>query len=387
MAAVRRAVRGAGAATLAGAGSRTGAPWPAAQQLLRQLLTPRPRGTARRAPPPWMMAGAGDGGAAQPAWRAWPCAALRGRQQLGWARARARGYGALRPQRDDDVDGAREERPEARGDGAGSETRVHVAARDAECGPSAPDASASRRRGRSIGERGRLRTRSTGRRPDQRSSAERAGQARAQVARAGQEARQSRSRRAQTDWEEVEERSPRPYALWGVIGANCLVYLMWQDTSMRRFMGKHFAVSSAGVLKEGRVHTLVTSLFSHYDPLHLGANMCSLYFFGRQLVPVLGATRLVAMFVGAGVTASIVQVAWPRIAPAQLRYSEYQLGLGARCVFRRIVVCGCGVWVWCGGVVWCGVGSQRFALRGCEVRAVTVARAHARARTDTHTHV
>lgn len=52
------------------------------------------------------------------------------------------------------------------------------------------------------------------------------------------DARQSRSRRLQMDWEEVEERAPKPYALWGVIGVNCLVFILWQDTSMRRFMGK-----------------------------------------------------------------------------------------------------------------------------------------------------
>ena len=38
------------------------------------------------------------------------------------------------------------------------------------------------------------------------------------------------------------------------------------------------------------------------------------------------------MFLGAGVASSLAQVTWPMIAPEHLRYSQYQLGLGARCV-------------------------------------------------------
>jgi len=36
------------------------------------------------------------------------------------------------------------------------------------------------------------------------------------------------------------------------------------------------------VLKEGRIHTLVTNVFSHYDPLHLAANMGRYFFFGKK---------------------------------------------------------------------------------------------------------
>ena len=122
------------------------------------------------------------------------------------------------------------------------------------------------------------------------------------------------------------------YVVCGVVGANCVVFLMWQATSIRRFMAKNFAISSAGVLKEGRLHTLVTSIVSHYDAVHLGANMACLVIFGKSLMPILGRSRFLALYLGAGIASSLAQVAWPVVAPDHLRYSPYQLGLGARCV-------------------------------------------------------
>jgi hypothetical protein len=129
------------------------------------------------------------------------------------------------------------------------------------------------------------------------------------------------------------------YVVCGVVGANCVVFLMWQATSIRRFMAKNFAISSAGVLKEGRLHTLITSIFSHYDAVHLGANMACLVIFGKSLMPILGRSRFLALYLGAGIASSLAQVAWPVVAPDHLRYSPYQLGLGARCVCVCVCVC------------------------------------------------
>ena len=181
---------------------------------------------------------------------------------------------------------------------------------------------------RSIGENNGLRSRSAGRRPDQRASPRRQPLTR-DVSALEKKRRQheSTSRRRGGG---LDENYPTPYAIWGIIGANCVVFVMWQNASIRRFMGKNFAISAAGVVKEGRVHTIVTSIFSHYDPVHLGANMGYLLFFGKELLPVLGRARFLGLFLGAGVVSSIAQVAWPFVAPESLRYSQYQLGLGAR---------------------------------------------------------
>ena len=225
-------MQGAGQ-TIAVAGGRIVAPWHAtapASVLLQQIFPSTASRARWNASPLWRIL------PGRPPSRAASLAGLdrlarAGAATLRWTRAGAREYGALRPRRADDADESEPGRDDER------DRLMHVL-RDDEHSPSPADASASRRRARSISPWGNARTRSTGRRPDSRLTADRGGKPRVEVARAELEARKSRSRRLQMDWEEVEERAPKPYALWGVIGANCLVFLLWQDTSMRRFMGK-----------------------------------------------------------------------------------------------------------------------------------------------------
>ena len=51
------------------------------------------------------------------------------------------------------------------------------------------------------------------------------------------------------------------------------------------FMQRHFLVSLQQV-REGRIHTILTSCFSHKDGLHLLANMVTLYFmWNKYLFP------------------------------------------------------------------------------------------------------
>ena len=69
------------------------------------------------------------------------------------------------------------------------------------------------------------------------------------------------------------------------------------------------------------------------------------------------------MFLGAGVASSLAQVTWPMIAPEHLRYSQYQLGLGARCVC--VSVQGLGFRVLGFVVVW--VLRTVAAWTGCKV--------------------
>ncbi|EKX55360.1 hypothetical protein GUITHDRAFT_52711, partial [Guillardia theta CCMP2712] len=115
-----------------------------------------------------------------------------------------------------------------------------------------------------------------------------------------------------------------------ILSVNVVVFCMWQNLSWRRFMAKNFAISTAAVTQEGRFHTIITSFFSHYDWVHLGANMCCLWFFGAETLRILGGRKFLALYVGGGLVSSIFQVLWPRIAPEKVRYSPYQLGLGAR---------------------------------------------------------
>ena len=100
--------------------------------------------------------------------------------------------------------------------------------------------------------------------------------------------------------EETRETFIDKYALWSILSVNVVVFCMWQNLSWRRFMAKNFAISTAAVTQEGRFHTIITSFFSHYDWVHLGANMCCLWFFGSETLRILGGRKFLALYVGGG---------------------------------------------------------------------------------------
>jgi len=123
--------------------------------------------------------------------------------------------------------------------------------------------------------------------------------------------------------------------LGGLILANVGVWTLWQYAD-RRWMAEHFTVSGKS-LREGRLHTLVTSAFSQVDIWHLGGNMLSLFFFGahwgrtggalgawrtckqhrsdssstgREVGQLFGGVRLAGLYLVSGVASSLAHVAW-----------------------------------------------------------------------------
>lgn len=60
---------------------------------------------------------------------------------------------------------------------------------------------------------------------------------------------------------------------------------------MRPQMHTHATVSIES-LRAGRVWTALTAAFSHRDLVHLGANMITLYFFGRDVGHLFGGKRV-----------------------------------------------------------------------------------------------
>ena len=92
--------------------------------------------------------------------------------------------------------------------------------------------------------------------------------------------------------------------LYGIIGTNVAIFCVWsiEDLSLRRFMRNHFTLSAAAVWS--RPHTLLTSMFSHYDIWHLGANMVSLYFFGASAINLLGARAFLQLYLSGGLFSS-----------------------------------------------------------------------------------
>jgi membrane associated rhomboid family serine protease len=65
------------------------------------------------------------------------------------------------------------------------------------------------------------------------------------------------------------------------------------------------------VRKYHEIHRLFTAAWLHKDLSHLGLNMLMLYYFAREAIPLLGATRFVILYLTAAVVAFI---------PTTLRY-------------------------------------------------------------------
>lgn len=91
---------------------------------------------------------------------------------------------------------------------------------------------------------------------------------------------------AQSVKRELEDDNTK--ALAALIAANTAVFGLWRFSigrpMLERLMWKHFACSYNAVAHGGRVHTLLTSAFSHMTFLHFGINMFMLWEFGRQIL-------------------------------------------------------------------------------------------------------
>ena len=73
-----------------------------------------------------------------------------------------------------------------------------------------------------------------------------------------------------------------PNTMYYIIGANVLVFVLWQNHNLRRFMVEHFALSTAGVLKDLRIHTIFTSIVSTPNFGMCLGNCVTLWFFGAE---------------------------------------------------------------------------------------------------------
>jgi membrane associated rhomboid family serine protease len=79
-------------------------------------------------------------------------------------------------------------------------------------------------------------------------------------------------------------------------------------------LGRHWlpvlkacALSPTG-LRDGALWQLVTYQFLHANELHILMNMVGLWFVGRELEPVVGTGRFVALYLGGGVVAGLAQM-------------------------------------------------------------------------------
>lgn len=92
-----------------------------------------------------------------------------------------------------------------------------------------------------------------------------------------------------------------------LIVANVTIFLLWRLVDPR-FMYKNFTISVEN-FKSGRLHTLITSAFSHIDIDHILHNMIGLYFFGVHLGQVFGPEFLLKLYLAGGIAGSVFYLA------------------------------------------------------------------------------
>uniref|UniRef100_A0A7N0VF00 Peptidase S54 rhomboid domain-containing protein n=1 Tax=Kalanchoe fedtschenkoi TaxID=63787 RepID=A0A7N0VF00_KALFE len=80
----------------------------------------------------------------------------------------------------------------------------------------------------------------------------------------------------------------------GLIVANVAVFMLWRVAD-QDFMFNNFTLSLHNI-KCGRVHTMITSAFSHIDVGHIVSNMVGLYFFGTSIGRYFGSEYLLKLY-------------------------------------------------------------------------------------------
>lgn len=133
--------------------------------------------------------------------------------------------------------------------------------------------------------------------------------------------------------------------IYSIIGINIAVFAGWKvsenNRPLRRILLENFTVSSNGVLREFRIHTIITAIFSHSDIWHVGTNMLAVYFFGRQSLSMLGGPRFAMLYLGGGLVSSLSQVLWPVIAPRQTpskyKTSRFSSALGSLMPYKTFI--------------------------------------------------
>lgn len=107
-------------------------------------------------------------------------------------------------------------------------------------------------------------------------------------------------------------------ALPTVVGLNVAVSGLWWlcallGTDATAWAQANLVVSAEG-MAQGRVWTLLTSAFSHYDPLHLLFNLYALGLFGTDVERVVGRRGFWHLYLAGGVAASLGHLAYGFVA-------------------------------------------------------------------------
>jgi membrane associated rhomboid family serine protease len=97
-----------------------------------------------------------------------------------------------------------------------------------------------------------------------------------------------------------------PYHMWQwAIGVNVGVFLMWKVYPF--FMQRHFMYYYENV-RSGRLHTLVTNSFSHFNFFHLLVNMIGIYFFGQTIERYYGPKMFIYLYLAGALGGSLLML-------------------------------------------------------------------------------
>ncbi len=98
-------------------------------------------------------------------------------------------------------------------------------------------------------------------------------------------------------------RGPKLTPLWVIIGVNILLYFAtFIAPQLRLFFGLMPA------LFLDRPWTILTSMFIHAGLWHVMANMFTLFFFGQNIISLVGENRFFAVYFGGGILGGILYV-------------------------------------------------------------------------------
>ncbi|EOA34814.1 hypothetical protein CARUB_v10022392mg [Capsella rubella] len=127
----------------------------------------------------------------------------------------------------------------------------------------------------------------------------------------------------------------------GLIVANAAVFTLWRvlgkDIQWRMWLSKHFVLSTYG-FTSGRIHTLITSGFSHIGTSDLSLNMIILYYFGTRIARTLGPLYLLKLYVAGALGSSVVFLSGQAIL-ATLQGSNgsvFAITLLDMCIYPRV---------------------------------------------------
>ncbi len=126
------------------------------------------------------------------------------------------------------------------------------------------------------------------------------------------------------------------WVVYGLIGINLLVHLLWlmygvKSEAGAEWMTDQFTLSFSGLMA-GRVWTLLTSVFSHVDSTHFLFNMFALYGFGGTVIQVIGVRRFLGLYFVGGLLSSVGFVVWQVVA------GETSVALGASGAVMAVAV-------------------------------------------------